>query len=278
MNHKLNYRRNPKNNPDTVKDLLVRNSKNFSEHPGIGGSQIHKSVGSAAVGIDNDGSGAVSETSSQLKKKYGKRTAADAAAEAGVQLMPLFVAEPSVILFSHYEIGDVITQSIMFRNISTIQRSLRVIPPGSGFFSMGQVLYPSGSHAGSVAAGIPVRTEITFYPNSLGDFADFIRVETEGGSYQVPVIAQREPPQLDIPSVLDMGACLVGDAMRVGITVTNTGGRGRFRLLIPDHYPDTPEDIDWATHGCIRMEPFTVYPVEFSLTRGNGHAHGRAHI
>ena len=58
-----------------------------------------------------------------------------------------------------------------------------------------------------------------------GDFADFIRVETEGGSYQVPVIAQREPPQLDIPSVLDMGACLVGDAMRVGITVTNTGGK-----------------------------------------------------
>ena len=39
----------------------------------------------------------------------------------------------------------------------------------SGFFSMGPVLYPSGSHAGSVAAGIPVRSEITFYPNSLGE-------------------------------------------------------------------------------------------------------------
>ena len=188
MNHKLNYRRNPKNNPDTIKDLLVRNSKNFSSSPhgeqggqlsqgssqgdpsaGVGGSQIHRSVGNSAVGTESGGSGAVTETSSQLKKKYGKRTAADAAAEAGVQLMPLFVAEPSVILFSHYEIGDVITQSILFRNISTIQRTIRVIPPGSGFFSMGPVLYPSGSHAGSVAAGIPVRSEITFYPNSLGE-------------------------------------------------------------------------------------------------------------
>ena len=130
MNHKLNYRRNPKNNPDTIKDLLVRNSKNFSDPLGVGGS-IHRSVGgSAAVGTESEGSGAVTESSSQLKKKYGKRTAADAAAEAGVQLMPLFVAEPSVILFSHYEIGDVITQSILFRNISTIQRSLRVLPPG----------------------------------------------------------------------------------------------------------------------------------------------------
>ena len=167
---------------------------------------------------------------SKPAKNYSKRTALMAAVEAGVSLTPLFVAEPPVVRFSQWEIGDQLTLPIMFRNISTIQRSLRVIPPGSGFFSMGQVLYPSGSHAGSVAAGIPVRTEITFYPNSLGDFADFIRVETEGGSYQVPVIAQREPPQLDIPSVLDLGACLVGDAMRVGITVTNTGGNNNTTL------------------------------------------------
>jgi hypothetical protein len=133
---------------------------------------------------------------------------------------------------------------------------------------MGPVLYPSGSHAGSVAAGIPVRSEITFYPDSLGDYADYLRVETEGGSYRVPVIAQREPPLLDIPPTLDLGACMVGDAMRVGITCTNSGGRGRFRLLIPEHYPDVPADMDWATQGCIRVEPFTVYPVEFSLSRG----------
>ena len=106
---------------------------------------------------------------SKPAKNYSKRTALMAAAEAGVSLTPLFVAEPPVVLFSSYEIGDQITLPILFRNISTIQRSLRVIPPGSGFFSMGPVLYPSGSHAGSVAAGIPVRSEITFYPNSLGE-------------------------------------------------------------------------------------------------------------
>ena len=67
---------------------------------------------------------------SKPAKNYSKRTALMAATEAGVTLTPLFVAEPSVVKFSTYEIGDRITVPILFRNISTIQRSLRVIPPG----------------------------------------------------------------------------------------------------------------------------------------------------
>ena len=67
---------------------------------------------------------------SKPAKNYSKRTALMAAAEAGVALTPLFVAEPPVVMFSTYEIGDQITVPILFRNISTIQRSLRVIPPG----------------------------------------------------------------------------------------------------------------------------------------------------
>ena len=50
-----------------------------------------------------------------------------------------------------------------------------------------------------------VRTEISFYPDSLGDFSDFLTVETEGGKFKVPLIARREPPQLNIPSTIDIG-------------------------------------------------------------------------
>lgn len=50
-----------------------------------------------------------------------------------------------------------------------------------------------------------VRTEVSFYPDSLGDYSDNITVETEGGSFSIPLIARRDPPQLNIPSTLDIG-------------------------------------------------------------------------
>jgi hypothetical protein len=66
-----------------------------------------------------------------------------------------------------------------------------------------------------------VSTSVTFRPTTLGDYTDAIHVETESGSFDVPIRAQREPPQLSIPSTLDVGCCLVGDA-QVCITIIDT--------------------------------------------------------
>jgi hypothetical protein len=50
-----------------------------------------------------------------------------------------------------------------------------------------------------------VRTDIFFYPDSLGDMSDCLTVETEGGDFKVALIARRNPPMLNIPSTIDIG-------------------------------------------------------------------------
>ena len=50
-----------------------------------------------------------------------------------------------------------------------------------------------------------VRTDIFFYPDSLGDVSDCLTVETEGGDFKVALIARRNPPMLNIPSTIDIG-------------------------------------------------------------------------
>ena len=62
-----------------------------------------------------------------------------------------------------------------------------------------------GSTSGAVAAGMHVRTDISFYPNSLDDCFDYLTVETEGGEFKIPLVARRDAPQLNVPSTLDVG-------------------------------------------------------------------------
>ena len=62
-----------------------------------------------------------------------------------------------------------------------------------------------GSTSGAVAAGMHVRTDISFYPNSLDDCLDYLTVETEGGEFKIPLVARRDAPQLNVPSTLDVG-------------------------------------------------------------------------
>ena len=50
-----------------------------------------------------------------------------------------------------------------------------------------------------------VRTDISFYPNSLDDYSDYLTVETEGGEFKISLIARRDAPQLNVPSTLDVG-------------------------------------------------------------------------
>lgn len=233
MNFKLNYKRNPHNNPETLSHILTKphNTEKYSTN----------------------------HHSPPQKISHSK---------SSIEETMLFLAEPSVIEFSSYEKSDVLKRSITFRNISTISRTLRVVQPNTKYFTISPLKYPTGCRAGSVAAGMHVYAEICFYPDSLGDYSDGILVETEGGSFRVPIIAHRQPPQLDIPSLLDIGVCLVGDAVHKVITCTNSGGPGSFCILSEDYSHDISQDIDRTLRsggGCIRIPPFTIYPSEFTL-------------
>jgi len=169
INHKLNYLRNPRGNPNLVARTLVKGSVQNREDEDV---ELHKSSqGTATVRS--------SKSSSKSKKSYGK--------PPPVTDCPLFVTEPKILHFTGYDVGSVCTQSVYFRNVSAISRQVRFIPPATKYFTMSQLKFPANCKGGIVAPGMAVISFITFYPDSLGDFNDILRVETEGGSYQVTI-------------------------------------------------------------------------------------------
>lgn len=119
MKLKLQYVRNPHNNPGNVKNLLTK-SNAYKEF------EISRTIKNKNNKIRDD------------KNDFG------VSKNTKNQSFPLFVAEPPVIEFLEYAVGDVLKVSLSLRNISTISRTLSIIPPGGGRFNMTSLLYPSG--------------------------------------------------------------------------------------------------------------------------------------
>ena len=258
INHKLNYLRNPRNKPDSVTRMLVKSKASFEEviDEAVDDPDDGKSHVTGAKSIQSKSSKGTKST----KKTYGP--------QPKITNNPLFQTEPKIIAFSNYVAGKEYTTPVSFRNVSAITRTLRILPPSSLFFSIAPLTYPTNSKAGMVAPGMSVTTDVTFYPNSLNDFNDSIQVETESGSYSVAIAAKNDAPDLTIPSLLDMGPCFVGDAMRVVIPCYNRGGKGRFIVLRPEEQNTIVEDVDWrSNNSCIRFDQFTIYPTVFTLDK-----------
>ena len=205
------------------------------------------------------------------------------------ELVQLFRSDPPEILFDEFEVGAAFTVPITFTNVSRASRIVRIIPPGAPQFSLAPLKYPVNSKAGMCAPGMCVTSTVTFYPENLADVMDALTVETESGSYVVPIVARRDSPKLSMPESLNVGTCMVGDAMRVQVFCQNTGGMGKFRVvreedfdaerskiingptfggdMNPNNMALPDDEPDWDALGCLRMNPFTIYPVRFDLQK-----------
>lgn len=293
INHKLNYLRNPRNDPAGVTRMLVKPKSHFNKNDDDNSSSIHSPSKDSHHNNDNNSyiSSHINEQNHQedqsihtehtnnTKKKYMK--------SVKMTNNPLFRPEPSTLYFTNYNIGEKYQQNITFRNISAVTRSFRILPLKNTVFTISPLKYPQNSNGSMVAPGMSVTGTITFIPTTLGDFNDELHIDTESGSVDVHIHAQREPPQLSIPSVLDVGTCLVGDAQRLSFNCLNTGGGGRFRLLTVEEYAtlglgislledsirilDTFRNIpeEDSLPSCIRVLPFTLYPTDFILMKND---------
>lgn len=235
INHKLNYLKNPRNNPSAVTKMLIKSSS----------SSLNKA---------DEGPQA-----SASKKSYDKSPA--------ITDNPLFVADPKIVEFIDFNIGDCLTKKLSFRNVSAVSRTVRIIPPSTTAFTMSPLKFPANSKAGIVAPGMTISTIITFRPITLADYEDSVSVETESGGFKVSVIGHRESPQLSLPPVIDVGICLLGDAIRMVLTCTNSGGGGTFNVIKSVEYIKQLSKPDFVDPGCLRMHPLTVYPTEFTLQK-----------
>jgi hypothetical protein len=148
----------------------------------------------------------------------------------------IFRCDPPVVLFTDYQPGETYELPLTLTNDASVGRRCRVLPPPSRFFALADVVYPTtDTGTGVVAPGMGVKVMIRFAPDSKGDFNDTITVISEGGQFQVELQGRLPPPVLSIPSVLDVGRCLVDDRAVASFACLNTGGPGRFQLLPADH-------------------------------------------
>ncbi|KAI5617177.1 deleted in lung and esophageal cancer protein 1 isoform X2 [Silurus asotus] len=181
--------------------------------------------------------------------------------------VPIFLASPPVVLFSDYQIGNVYESTVELRNMTAASRHMRVIPPTTPYFSIGLGKFPG--EGGIVAPGMSCQYTVRFAPDSLGDYEDFLLVETQSPyPLIIPLEAHRPPPVLTLPDVLDIGYCLVGGVKSIKVECCNIGySGGTFCIMSNRQWPAS--SLRSAVKSSFAEEPpFAISPSLFYLHPG----------
>ncbi|XP_012940303.1 deleted in lung and esophageal cancer protein 1 [Aplysia californica] len=205
--------------------------------------------------------------------KASKRTPKEIGIQKEADPLPtdcaVFVPSPPVVAFKNCNVGEVYEMTLELKNMSTVMRQCRVLPPTSNIFSVGLGQFPSES--GLVAPGMSCKYDIRFAPDSFKDYDDQITVLTQATEpLVIPLLARREPPMLTLPEEIDLGSCLVGGLQATQLLVKNEGGTGRFCLMSRNKWPTTSirTVIPNITKITIKQPPFEIHPATFELGKG----------
>ncbi|XP_005222609.2 deleted in lung and esophageal cancer protein 1 isoform X1 [Bos taurus] len=180
---------------------------------------------------------------------------------------PVFLAKPSIGFFTDYEIGPVYEMVISLQNTTSTSRHLRVLPPSTPYFALGLGMFPG--EGGMVAPGMTCQYIVQFFPDCLGDFDDFILVETQSAhTLLIPLQARRPPPVLTLSPVLDCGYCLIGGMKITRFICKNVGfSVGKFCIMPKKSWPP-PSFRAVVTIGFVEQPPFGILPSVFELVPG----------
>uniref|UniRef100_A0A8C5P4T4 Deleted in lung and esophageal cancer 1 n=1 Tax=Jaculus jaculus TaxID=51337 RepID=A0A8C5P4T4_JACJA len=156
---------------------------------------------------------------------------------------------------------------ITLQNTTATSRYLRVIPPVTPYFALGLGMFPG--KGGMVAPGMACQHTVQFVPDCLGDFDDFILVETQSAhTLVIPLQARRPPPVLTLSAVLNCGYCLIGGVKITRFICKNVGfSSGKFCIMPQKSWPP-PSFRAVATTGLVEQPPFGVMPSVFELAPG----------
>ncbi|XP_037612878.1 deleted in lung and esophageal cancer protein 1 [Sebastes umbrosus] len=183
--------------------------------------------------------------------------------------VPIFLAKPSLVFFTDYGVGHVYETTLELKNVTSASRTVRVIPPTTPYFSIGLGRFPGES--GVVAPGMSCKYSVRFAPDSLGDYEDFIVVESQAEHLLVvPIVASRPPPILTLPRVLNCGCCLIGGVKFVEFPCQNVGlSAGTFCIIPKNQWPASNLRSVVRTYFS-EQPPFAVSPSLFVLQPGEG--------
>ncbi|XP_026105876.1 deleted in lung and esophageal cancer protein 1-like isoform X2 [Carassius auratus] len=180
---------------------------------------------------------------------------------------PIFTANPPVIFFTDYRIGQVYETAVELRNMTATSRHIRMMPPTSPHFSVGLGRFPG--EGGMVAPGMSCQYMVRFAPDSLADYEDVLVVETQlPYPLIIPIEARRPPPILSLPAVMDCGYCLVGGVKFMEVLCRNEGlSAGTFCVMPKKQWPAS--SLRSAVKSTFAEQPpFAISPSIFGLLPG----------
>ena len=261
MQHKMNYLKNPKNDSKSITNTLIGTRDDektrILQNDTMKNTPITSSKAEDLMEYTEDNKLGIKELY-QNNDTYKKND--------DICFQPI----PEKVLFKDFSPSHPLTTKINLRNISTISRSIRIVPPQNSVLTIVDITYPPFSKAGMCAPGMSIIVTLKFSPISITAIEDYITIETEGGDAKIPIYAYQEGPILTMSTIINVGSVLVGDANRLKVRCQNEGGNSKFKLTAPSNKNDMPanfHDIEVSTLNNIRMSPFTIYPVVFSLNK-----------
>uniref|UniRef100_A0A8C1K7E1 DLEC1 cilia and flagella associated protein n=1 Tax=Cyprinus carpio TaxID=7962 RepID=A0A8C1K7E1_CYPCA len=177
-------------------------------------------------------------------------------------LAPIFTANPPVIFFTDYRIGQVYETVVELKNMTATSRHIRMMPPTTPHFSVGLGRFPG--EGGIVAPGMSCQYMVRFAPDSLADYEDVLVVETQMPyPLIIPIEARRPPPILSLPAVMDCGYCLVGGVKFMEVLCRNEGlSAGTFCVMPKKQWPASMKST------FAEQPPFAISPSIFGLLPG----------
>uniref|UniRef100_A0A1A8CH83 Deleted in lung and esophageal cancer 1 n=1 Tax=Nothobranchius kadleci TaxID=1051664 RepID=A0A1A8CH83_NOTKA len=116
--------------------------------------------------------------SSLIRAKVKNKRSTKVSEDQSDDPAPVFIAKPSVIVFTDYIVGHIYESTLELINTTSTSCHVRVIPPNTQYFSIGLGRFPS--EGGIVAPGLSCKYTVRFAPDSLGDYEDLLVVETHG--------------------------------------------------------------------------------------------------
>lgn len=150
-----------------------------------------------------------------------------------------FRITPSTVNFRGYEAGSVYEIKVEFLNTERMSRRVRILPLETPQFSVDALEYENRACGvdASIAPGMRAVLRVRFWPEDLNDLTDKVCVVTEQGTFEIPVMARRHQPELELEeNPIRIGHVLAGGTLARTIRVRNNGGEGAFRLAAPNSF------------------------------------------
>jgi iron transport multicopper oxidase len=126
-----------------------------------------------------------------------------------------------VLTFGGHRVGQPATETIIFRNAGSDPLTIDGVEPPAAPFSLSGAPGPGTE----LQSGEEVTITVTFAPAAIGDYADALTLESDGGDVEVGLAGSaRTPPRLELGGSGAFGDVQLGSSAERTVTLTNTGG------------------------------------------------------